>query len=211
MGTRCVGTTGAIAVLALVAFAGCRIATVRPLDEKGSPAAGAVPAGGALDAAAFVESIWQPEVLRALDGAADVGTIAGEAASFADESAGRPRSLVVRGRGRVVDVDTRSRSGTATVALDTKARATVVLQVGPVITGTAIRDALPALGFDRFVNQIQHADVGNELNARVEREVLKGLDRAALRGRHVRFAGMASFEEGRPPTVTPVRLEVEKP
>ena len=111
----------------------------------------------------------------------------------------------------MVDVDTRSRSGTATVALDTEPRATVVLQVGPVITGTAIRDALPALGFDRFVNQIQHADVGNELNARVEREVLQGLDRAALRGRHVRFAGMASFEEGRPPTVTPVRLEVEKP
>jgi predicted lipoprotein len=206
-----VGSAGAIAALALVATSGCRIATVRPLDEKGSPAAGAVPASGPFDAAAFVASVWKPEVVRALDGAVDVGTFAGRAASFADDSAGRPRSLVVRGRGRVVDVDTRSRSGTATLALDGEARATVVLQVGPVITGTAIRDALPALGFDRFVNQIQHADVGNELNARVEREVLQGLDRAALRGRHVRFAGMASFEEGRPPTVTPVRLDVETP
>jgi predicted lipoprotein len=111
----------------------------------------------------------------------------------------------------VVDVDTGSRSGTATVALDGEARATVVIQVGPVITGTAIRDALPALGFDRFVNQIQHADVGNELNARVEREVLQPLDRASLRGRRLRFAGMASFEDGRPPTLTPVRLEVEEP
>jgi predicted lipoprotein len=111
----------------------------------------------------------------------------------------------------VAEVDTRSRSGTATVALESGPHATVVLQVGPVITGTTIRDALPALGFDRFVNQIEHADVGNELNARVERELLMGLDRAALRGRHVRFAGMASFEEGRPPTVTPVRLEVERP
>ena len=207
---RGVGTAGAIAILALVAFAGCRIATVRPLDEKGAPAAGGVPASGPFDAAAFVESIWKVEVLRALDGAADVGAIVRDVGSSGD-SAGRSRSLVVRGQGRVVNVDTRSRSGTATVALDTEARATVVLQVGPVITGTAIRDALPALGFDRFVNQIQHADVGNELNARVEREVLQGLDRAALRGRHVRFAGMASFEEGQPPTVTPVRLEVEKP
>jgi predicted lipoprotein len=59
------------------------------------------------------------------------------------------------------------------------------------------------------VNQIQHADVGNELNARVEREVLQRLDRASLRGRYVRFAGMASLEEGRPLTITPVRLEVE--
>ncbi len=146
-------------------------------------------------------------MLRALEGAPDVEAITVRAASFADDSTG-VRSLVVRGQGRVVDVDTRSRSGTATVALDREARATVVLQVGPVITGTAIRDALPALGFDRFVNQIQHADVGNELNARVEREVLQPLDRAGLRGRHVRFAGMASFEEGRPLTITPVRLEV---
>ncbi len=206
---RGVGTPGAIAALALVAAGGCRIATVRPLDKNGTPGSGAVPASGPFDAAAFVESIWRPEVLRALDGAVDLGRIVGKTASVADDSAGRPHSLVVRGEGRVVDVDTRSRSGTATVALDKEAHATVVLQVGPVITGTAIRDALPALGFDRFVNQIQHAEVGNELNARVEREVLQPLDRAGLRGRRVRFAGMASFEEDRPLTVTPVTLELE--
>ena len=208
---RSAATVGALTVVALVATGGCRIATVRPLDEKGAPVAGAAAGGSPFDAAAFVESIWGSEVLRALEGAPDVEAITGGAASFADDSEGRPRSLVVRGQGRVVDVDTRSRSGTATVALGGEERATVVLQVGPVITGTAIRDALPALGFDRFVNQIQHAEVGNELNARVEREVLQPLDRAGLRGGHVRFAGMASFEEGRPLTITPVQLEVEKP
>lgn len=205
-GATAVGTAAA---LALAAIGGCRIATVRPLDEKGAPAAGAAAASGPFDAVAFVDSIWRSEVLRALEQAPDVETIAGRTASLADDSTGRPHSLAVRGQGRVVDVDTRSRGGTATVALDREAHATVVLQVGPVLTGTAIRDALPALGFDRFVNQIQHADVGNELNARVEREVLERLDRAALRGRHVRFAGMASFEEGRPLTVTPVTLEVD--
>jgi predicted lipoprotein len=197
---RGTGTAGAVLALLLVASLGCKVATVRPLDEKGTSDAGPA-AGGPFDPVAFVDSIWQSEVVRALDAAADVGTFGGSAS-------GRP-PVVVRGRGRVVSVDTRSRSGTATVALD--GGATVVLQIGPVITGTAIRDALPALGFDRFVNQIQHADVGNELNARVEREVLASLDRAGLRGRLVRFAGMASFEEGRPPTVTPVRLEVEGP
>lgn len=201
----------ATVTLLLVAAGGCRIATVRPIDEKGVPAAGAVSAGGPFDPAAFVDSIWQSEVLRALDAAAAVGTIAGGTASVVDDSAGTPRARVVRGRGRVVEVDTASRSGTATVELDGTPGSTVALQVGPVLTGTAIRDALPALGFDRFVNQIQHADVGTELNARVEREVLAPLDRARLRGRHVRFAGMASFAEGRSPTVTPVRLEVEEP
>jgi predicted lipoprotein len=199
---------GAAAVAILIALAaaggaGCRIATVRPLEETATPGSGSAPSAASFDAVAFVDSIWQSEVLRALDEAADVETIAGGALGS------RPTPAVVRGRGRVASVDTRSRSGTATVALDGGPH--VVLQVGPVITGTAIRDALPALGFDRFVNQIQHADVGNELNARVEREVLQPLDREGLRGRHLRFAGMASFEEGRPPTVTPVRLEVEEP
>lgn len=208
---RGVGTGGTVLALLLVAAVGCKIATVRPLDEKGTPGAGAATASGPFDAVAFVDSIWLSEVLRALDSAADVETIAGGTASLADDPVATPRSRVVRGRGRVVDVDTRSRSGTATVAVDGEAHATVLIQVGPVLTGTAIRDALPALGFDRFVNQIQHADVGNELNARVEREVLQSLDRAALGGRRVRFAGMASLAGGGPPTVTPVRLEVEKP
>ena len=204
-------TVGAVLALLIVAAAGCKIATVRPLDEKGTPEAGAATASGSFDAVAFVDSIWKSEVLRALDAAADVGTIAGGNASVADDPAETSRPRVVRGRGRVVNVDRRSRSGTATVTVDGDAHATVVIQVGPVLTGTAIRDALPALGFDRFVNQIQHADVGNELNARVEREVLQSLDRAALGGRRVRFAGVASFAEGGPPSVTPVRLEVEKP
>ena len=77
------------------------------------------------------------------------------------------------------------------------------------LTGTAIRDAFPSLGFDRFVNQIQHADVANELNSRIEQGLLLKLDRARLRGRQVSFAGMASFEVGRPVTLTPVRLELE--
>jgi predicted lipoprotein len=204
-GRRGAAAVAILAALAAAGGAGCRIAAVRPLEETAAPASGAAPSAASFDAVAFVDSIWRSEVLRSLDEAPDVGTT-----TAGPVDSGR-RAVVVRGAGRVVSVDTRSRSGTATVELDGKPGSTVVLQIGPVLTGTAIRDALPALGFDRFVNQIQHADVGNELNARVEREVLQPLDRPGLRGRHVTFAGMATLEEGRPPTVTPVRLEVEKP
>ena len=34
---------------------------------------------------------------------------------------------------------------------------TVVLQIGPVIFGTALRDALPFIAFGDFVNQIDYA------------------------------------------------------
>lgn len=192
-----------LAALGLAAVAACRVATVRPLDDKVGAAGAASAATPPFDAAAFVDSIWRSEVLRSLDAARDVAEIAGGA-----PAADRRSPVVVRGRGRVTDVDTRSRSGTATVELD-GTRAPVRLQVGPVLTGMAIRDALPVLGFDRFVNQLQHADVGNQLNERVERELLLSLDRKHLRGRHVSFAGMASVAENSLVTVTPVRLQVE--
>jgi predicted lipoprotein len=197
------GPSGTLAVLVLVATSGCRIATVRPLEEAAAPGAGSAGEGRPFDAVAFVDSIWRSEVLRALDGAQDVEAIAG------GTPGSRPACMVVRGHGRVVDVDTRSRSGTAKIELDGPAHTIVIVQIGPVLTGTAIRDALPALGFDRFVNQIQHADVGNELNARVERDVLSKLDRRTLRNRRMSFRGMAPVEEGRPLTITPVILAVE--
>jgi predicted lipoprotein len=199
---------GTMVALVLVAAGACRVATVRRLDEKGAPEDAPAAAGKAFDAVAFVDSIWRSEVLRSLDEAREAGEVVrGTAGPGATGAA--PRSVVVRGRGRVLSVDTRSRSGAASLELDGKPRAVVIVQVGPVISGTAIRDALPALGFDRFVNQIEHADVGNELNARVERDVLGRLDRSSLRGRRLRFAGMATLEDGRPLTVTPVRIEAE--
>jgi predicted lipoprotein len=199
---------GTIMTLTLVASSACRVASVRPLDEKGAPADAPAAAGKPFDAIAFVDSIWRSEVLRSLDEAREAEEVVRGTAGPGARGARQP-SVVVRGRGRVVSVDTRSRSGTASLELDGPSRPVVIVQVGPVITGTAIRDALPALGFDRFVNQLQHADVGNELNARVERDVLGRLDRSSLRGRRVRFAGMATFEEGRPLAITPVRFEVE--
>jgi predicted lipoprotein len=190
----------AVAVLTLTATgvaAACQIATVRRLDDQGSPAQ-ATAAARPFDAAEVVNAAWEAEVLPAIARARDVTGLA------PDEGVVRP--VVVRGRGRVVEANVRSRAGTAIVDVGA---ARVVVQIGPVLTGTAIRDALPAFGFDRFVNQLQHADVGNELNARVEQQVLQRLDRTKLVGASLSFAGMARRDEGGLLTITPVRLEVE--
>ena len=82
------------------------------------------------------------------------------------------------------------------------------LQVGPVLRGTSIRDALPTVSFDQFVNQIQYADVATALNARVEAEILPSLERETLVGKRVRFAGATTLGSDEPLTVTPVRLEI---
>jgi predicted lipoprotein len=147
----------------------------------------------------MVSAAWDTEVLPAITRARDVNALA------ADEAIEQP--VVVRARGRVVEANVRSRAGTAIVVVGA---ARVVVQIGPVLTGTAIRDALPAFGFDRFVNQLQHADIGNELNARVEQQVLQHLDRSKLLGAHLAFAGMARRDERGLLTITPVRLELQE-
>jgi predicted lipoprotein len=197
-----------IAILVTSASA-CKVATVRRLDENADQTQAQAP-GAPFDATKLVDSIWSTEVLRALETAPDIAALDRGTTAPAAASQDGTRSIVVRGQGRVVEVDTRSRSGFATIELRGTAGSMVVIQVGPVLTGTAIRDAFPSLGFDRFVNQIQHADVANELNSRIEKGLLLKLDRARLRGRQVSFAGMASFEVGRPVTLTPVRLELEE-
>lgn len=196
-------TLGVAATMLLVVTvtSGCKIATVRPLDDRGAGGASPQPAAAQpFDAAAVVAAAWDAELLPALARARDVnGLSAADAIS---------EPIVVQGRGRVVEVNVHSRAGTAIVDVGGGAR--VVVQIGPVLTGTAIRDALPSLGFDRFVNQLQHADVGNELNARVEQQVLQRLDRARLGGASVSFAGMARRDEGGPLTITPVRLDLQE-
>jgi predicted lipoprotein len=85
----------------------------------------------------------------------------------------------------------------------------VMLQIGPAINGTALRDATGLIGFDDFLNQIEYANASTELNNKVKQEVLAGFDAAAAAGKTVTFTG--AFAYGSNPAVlqvTPVELEV---
>jgi predicted lipoprotein len=195
-----------------VLLLGCKIATIRPIESEDE-----APGPQEFDAATHVDGLWSEDVPVALDQAVDLRDLLPAFAADparARETWGRregsgPFHVIVRGTGRVTGVDTSSRTGIAEVDVEVPSgTAATHLQVGPVLRGTSIRDALPTVSFDQFVNQIQFADVANELNARAEREVLGDLEREALAGKTVRFVGMATL--GEPPlTVTPVRLTVE--
>ncbi len=69
----------------------------------------------------------------------------------------------------------------------------VVLQIGPAINGTALRDATGLIGFDDFLNQIEYADAATELNNQVKEEVLAGFDAAAAEGKAVSFTGAFAY------------------
>jgi predicted lipoprotein len=203
----------------LSVFSGCVPWTVRPIDE----ARDSKPAGqAALSPAAYVDSIWSSSLVPAiLNSAVDARALLDALSSSFEQAGNRygrreangPRYFLVKGQGRVLSVDTRSRAGS--LLLDVApldGQADISLQIGPVLRGTSLRDAPGVVHFTDFINQLQFADVGNELNDRVLKTVIAPIETAKLGGRMVSFVGTASCEDGaRPPIreLVPVRLEVE--
>jgi predicted lipoprotein len=203
--------TGSVLLLPALLL-GCKIATVRPIESK-DDARGPQD----FDAEAYVASLWSEDLPAALDQAVDLGEflpVFETGPEAAGETWGRregsgPLHVIVKGSGRVAEVDTSSRSGRARVEIETPGGPReVVVQIGPVLQGTSIRDALPTVSFDQFVNQIQFADVANALNTEVETRLLATLEPEGLVGHRVHFEGMTTV--GDPPlVVTPVQLEKE--
>ncbi|HEY3436234.1 MAG TPA: DUF2291 domain-containing protein [Actinotalea sp.] len=85
----------------------------------------------------------------------------------------------------------------------------VMLQIGPAINGTALRDATGLIGFGDFLNQIEYANAATELNNKVKADVLTGFDAAAAAGKTVTFTGAFSYGSNHAVIqVVPVELKV---
>jgi len=210
----------ALAIMALsLGLVSCVPWTVRPIsEEKDAPVGPA-----SVSAAAYVDSIWTAKLLPAvLSAAVDARTLLDALAASPENARARyghreangPVYFIVKGEGVVTSVDTRSRGGLALVDVAPfDRRPDVSIQIGPVLRGTSLRDATGIVRFTDFVNQLQFADVGNEMNDRVLKTVLAPLDKAALKGRLVAFAGtLAAGSQAEPPLreLTPVKLVVEE-
>jgi predicted lipoprotein len=157
-------------------------------SATGSGTAG--PASTPDPAVAFVEPIWATKIIPTiLAKAVDAGTLLPEIHANPDaagEKYGRreatnPFNYVIKGSGKVTQVNTQSRAGTMAVEVDTgngHSRETINLQIGPVVIGTALRDATGLVSFNQFTNQIDFAGISKEMNSRAIKEALAGRDPA---------------------------------
>ena len=197
----------AAVLVAVSSVAGCKI----KYDSDKSAAA-----NGAFDAKAYVAKIWDAKVLPQMQKSPiEVGTLLAAIAKDPEAAGkqygqrageGQPWSYLVKGAGAVTAVDVASRHGTATVEVMVDGKPTaVVIQVGPVIFGTALRDALPFISFGDFVNQIDYAEVSRALNDKATEGFAKEM--AGAEGKVVSFTGAATAPSGSSPlTITPVQL-----
>ena len=127
---------------------------VRPLPGRAVPGAGSQPVQSA--AAKFVDPIWSAKVLPTIqDKAQDIGKILpeiradpnGAGQKYGRCEATNPYNYMVNGTGKVVELHTESQAGTATVEIPGLGEK-VALQIGPVVRGTALRDATGIVSFN---------------------------------------------------------------
>ncbi|MGH1559823.1 DUF2291 family protein [Caulobacter segnis] len=113
---------------------------------------------------------------------------------------------MVSGEGVVRAVDDSSRRRTVEVSVGEEGARTVRLEAGPVVVGTALRDALPFIAFDDFSDQLAFADVGRALTTTAlsrTRSTLEGL----RPGDRIRFVGAFNLPAaGQPVFVMPVSV-----
>jgi predicted lipoprotein len=178
-----------ICALLLGVLAVLRPWTVRPLK----------PIAAAFDAATFAAEAWPTILSEATSGAVDVQAARQQATASAGSATPGRKAVFVRLTGTLVAVDRHSRVGFARVRLVGSPPGEVTVQVGPVMRGTALRDATSFIHFGDFANQFDFAAVSNALNERVLRDVVGRLDLEALTGQVVALLGATTVQPGMSP------------
>ena len=200
-------------VVSSAVLAGCSAPGMWTFEPAGTTPTTGV--GTKVDPAAYAESIWASKVVptvsqKAVDAATLLPAIGKDAAAagttygIASTSGGAPTYLV-KGSGKVVKVDTSDPHGPVTVDLGKGVK--VQIATGPVITGTAIRDAM-GIGFGEFANQIAYQNVGTALNNKSKTQVIAKLDITSLEGRTLAFEGAFSASSLDQVLVVPTLLTV---
>jgi len=197
-------------------IAGCQLVKNDAQGDKDELVSSA-PGG---DMAVLVDEIWDDKVLSHLKDAAVDFTelkpvldrdldVAGDQYGYRPSSEGSPWNFTTRIDGEIVNAKTDTRAATLDVDINNDGNADAVVQLGPVIRGTTLRDVLPFIDFTSFTDQIEFAQLSRALNTKTYETVLADLTRDGLVGKRVIVLG--AFTMRKPDDavlVTPVEIEV---
>jgi predicted lipoprotein len=164
----------------------------------------------AFDPVAYVEGIWESELLPTFDeGAVELSTILSEIEPGADGTApkddliaianqhglitvGEAHVYMVKGTGRIVAVNADTSLGTAEIGLDGyDGPVKALLYIGTRIPSdeTSVRDAVGFIEFGDFREQTEYGKAATEINKRILATVLGELDRDNLVDKTITFKG----------------------
>jgi predicted lipoprotein len=201
-------------ILVAIAFVYQPPFVVRPLPGRKGTEAGS--ASGQSAASKFVDPIWTGKVLPIFEEKAqDIAKVLPEirvdpeaaGQKYGRREATNPYNYMVKGTGEVTEIKNESQAGTAVVEIP-GLNEKVALQIGPVVRGTALRDATGIVSFNQFSNQLDYADVSKEMNSRALKAAFANAAPTSLAGKTVTFFGAFTFDPHSklPILITPVKI-----
>ena len=123
------------------------------------------------------------------------------------QAEGSPWNFLVKGQGTVIEARRESRAATLTLDVTGDNQPDMTIQLGPVIKGTALRDAADFIVFTDYRDQIEFAKLARALNDRAHGAIR--LPEGDLTGRTVRFEGATTLRTATDPIlVMPTLLEI---
>lgn len=184
-----------VAGLLAVALAGCKILPIQSESDA---------AQQKFNGTDYVAKLWDAQVIPVVrDKAFPIETVIAAVEGGLDKAGpefghrpaeeGSPWSFVVKGTAVIKEKNTNSRAGTVLIDVTTpKGPVPVTIQIGPVIKGNSLRDAMPFINFQNFTNQLEFAEVGRAFNGRVVTELKAAVD-ALAPGQTIAYSGTFSL------------------
>lgn len=203
---------GAI-ILSLLSLGGCKIISVEELNKQTN-------LEDKFNADTYIESLWDDTILPYFERSPFpindvISTMlnepdkVGEKYGYRESAEGSKWVYMVSGAGTVLTKNTKSRAGKLLIQLRGLPNfPPVTLQIGPIVKGNDVRDALPFIKFKDFSNQLEFADVGKSLKIKVIAKFSPSL-KDITDGTEVKFVGVFKFKkQSSKLLITPVLIEV---
>jgi predicted lipoprotein len=199
----------------------CRVTVVRdaPLSAAADDSA-AVDLSGLSVAERYCAENWELRMLPAIEERAtrldafiegvrsDLAALGAQYAERSNETS--PWSFCLKGRAVVLDVEEPDKVTKTRLLLDIApydGQQDLKVQVSSVIKTNAVRDAVGFLKLDDFANQVEFAELTKAFNARIQADLVAGLDAAALIGAEIELLGCVSITNASDEIlIVPVRL-----
>lgn len=210
-----------VLIISMIGITGCKPWTiVKNGEQKSSEENKVYFANSDFDVNSYVKDIWDNQLFSYYEQKQkDISVViteitkdvneAGESYGFGGSAQGSTWSFVVSGKGKIIEVNQESRVGIMTVDLEPFDQiADVMIQIGPIIKGSSIRDTIDTIKLDNFENQVQYASISKAFNERILSDVTATID-ATMVGKEVQFLGAFQYNSPEEIIITPVKIEID--
>ncbi|MFA9377789.1 MAG: DUF2291 domain-containing protein [Lachnotalea sp.] len=208
MKKRIAAFTIVIALLAIAMTGSVRVVRLDEIDNI----TGKVEFSAGNDVASFWDSKAIPELTeKAVDlgeflteSKGNLNSLADKYGKYSMEDSGE-LTYTVKGEATVTTVETEKKAGYITIALEGYTGSEEIrIQVGSVLKGSSVRDALSFIKFGDYTNQEEYASVSQSINSVILDTVINPETATNLSGKKIEFIGCFTVSGNDTILITPV-------